>query len=140
MHTLQGARSASEVEATPDPSWRGLYQAGGLSAVLFVVSVLVAIVIVVIAPPPLSADGATTLQYIAAHKGLYIIEQVLWLVLSVFGAVVFLALYQALKHLNKSYAALGALAGFVSWVLGLASPITGGGCPAHDLRDCGRGV
>ncbi len=85
--------------------------------------------IVVIAPPPLSADRATTLQYIASHKLLYIIEQVLWLALSVFGAVVFLALYQALKHLNKSYAALGALAGFVSWVLGLAIQITGGGAP-----------
>jgi hypothetical protein len=78
---------------------------------------------------PLSADGATTLQYIASHKPLYIIEQVLWLAPSVFGAVVFLALFQALKHLNKSYAALGALAGFVSWVLGLAIPITGGGAP-----------
>lgn len=129
MNTLQLRRSVAEAEAAPDPSWRSLYRAGGISAVLFVVSVLVAIVIVVIAPPPLSADGATTLQYIASHKVLYIIEQVLWLVLSVFGAVVFLALYQALKHLNKSYVALGALAGFVSWALGLAIPITGGGAP-----------
>ena len=36
-------------------------------------------------------------------------------------AVVFLALFQALKHLNKNYAALGATASFVSWVLGLPS-------------------
>ena len=129
MNTLQVKRSPAETVAAPDPSWRGLYQSGGISAVLFVVSVLVAIVIVVIAPPPLNADGTTTLQYIASHKVLYIVEQVLWLVLSVFGAVVFLALYQALKHMNKSYAALGALAGFVSWVLGLAIPITGGGAP-----------
>jgi hypothetical protein len=86
-------------------------------------------VMVVIAPPPLSADGASTLQYIASHKGLYTIEQVLWLAPSVFAAVVFLALFQALKHLSKSYAALGALAGFVSWVLGLAIPTTGGGAP-----------
>jgi hypothetical protein len=129
MNTLQRTRSPAEAQAAPDPSWRSLYRAGSISSVLFVVSVLIAIVIVVIAPPPLSTDGATTLQYIASHKVLYIIEQVLWLVLSVFGAVVFLALYQALKHLNRSYAALGALAGFVSWVLGLAIPITGGGAP-----------
>jgi hypothetical protein len=48
---------------------------------------------------------------------------------SVFALVVFLALYQALKHLNKSYAALGALAGIISWALGLAISTTGGGAP-----------
>lgn len=129
MNTLQRARSLVEAQATPDPSWRSLYRAGGISAALFVVSLLVAIVIITIAPPPLNADGATTLQYIASHKVLYIIEQVLWLAPSIFGAVVFLALFQALKHLNKSYAALGALAGSVSLVLGLAIPTTGGGAP-----------
>jgi hypothetical protein len=145
MEITRVRSSSSEGWVSPDPTWRDLYLAGAISAALFVVSVLVAIVMVVVAPPPLNADGATTLQYI--------IEQVLWLAPSVFGAVVFLALYQALKHLNKSYAALGALAGFVSWVLGLAVPTTGGGapvlvspprpvygghhhCPAHGLRHC----
>jgi hypothetical protein len=129
MSTLPLERSAAEAEATPDPSWRDLYRAGGVSAALFVVLILTAIVLVVVAPPPLFANGATTLQYIASHKALYIIEQVLWLTPNVFAAVVFLALFQALKHLNRSYAALGALAGFVSWVLGLAIPTTGGGAP-----------
>lgn len=129
MKTLQEARSPAEAEAAPDPSWERLYLIGGISAMLFVVSVLIAIVLVVIAPPPLNADGATTLQYIASHKLLYVVEQVLWLVPSVFAAVVFLALYHALKHFNKSYVTLGALAGFVSWVLGLAVPTTGGGAP-----------
>jgi len=129
MHTLQVQRSPGELEVAPDPSWRDLYRAGGISAVLFVVLVLAAIAMVIVAPPPLSADGTTTLQYIASHKVLYTIEQVLWLAPSVFAAVVFLALFPALKHLNKSYAALGALAGFVSWVLGLAIPTTGGGAP-----------
>ena len=102
----------------------------------FVVLVLVAIVLVVVAPPPLNSDGATTLQYVASHKVLYLIEQALWLAPSVFALVVFLALFQALKHLNKSYAALGALAGIVSWALTLALPTTGGGAPVLvDLSD-----
>ena len=129
MNTLQVRRSPAETEAAPDPSWRGLYRAGGVSAMLFVVLLLVAIVLTIVAPPPLSADGATTLHYIASHKVLYTIEQVLWLAPSVFAAAVFLALFQALKHLNKSYAALAALAGIISWVLGLAIPTTGGGAP-----------
>ena len=114
MNTLQVGRSSGETEASSDPSWRGLYRAGGVSAVLFVVLVLVAIVLVVVAPPPLNSDGATTLQYVASHKVLYITEQALWLAPSVFALAVFLALFLALKHLNKSYAALGALAGIVS--------------------------
>ena len=129
MNTLQVGRSPEETEASPDPSWRGLYRAGGVSATLFVVPVLVAIVLVVVAPPPVNADGAATLQYVASHKVLYVIEQILWLAPSAFALVVFLALYQALKHLNKSYAALGALAGIVSWALTLAIPTTGGGAP-----------
>ena len=129
MNMLQVKKSLAETVAAPDSSWRNLYRAGGVSAMLFVLFVLAAIVIVVVAPPPLNMDGTTTLQYIASHKVLYTVEQALWLALSVFAAVVFLALYQALKHLNKTYAALGTLAGFVSWVLGLAIPITGGGAP-----------
>lgn len=129
MEITNIGRSPARTKAAPDPSWRGLYQAGGVSAVLFVVLVLAAIVIVVVAPPPLNANGATTLQYVASHKALYIIEQALWLALSVFAMVVYLALFEALKHVNKSYAALGALAGFVSWALGLAIPTTGGGAP-----------
>lgn len=129
MNALQVRRSPAETEASPDPSWRGLYHAGGISAILFVVPILVAIVLIVVAPPPLNADGATTLQYVASHKVLYIIEQILWLAPSAFALVVFLALYQALKRLNKSYAALGALAGIVSWALTLAIPTTGGGAP-----------
>ena len=129
METLNVGRSSEEAVAGPDPSWGGLYRAGGVSAVLFVVLTIVAIVLVVVAPPPLNSSGATTLQYIASHKVLYIIEQALWLAPSVFAMVVFLALFLALKHLNKSYAALGALAGIVSWALGLAIPVTGGGAP-----------
>jgi hypothetical protein len=129
MKTLHIRRSPGEAVASPDPSWRELYRAGGVSGVLFVVLILVAIVIIVVAPPPLNTDGAATLEYVASHKILYIIEQVLWLAPSVFAMVVFLALYMALKHLNKSYAALGAMVGIVSWALGLALPVTGGGAP-----------
>jgi hypothetical protein len=60
------------------------------------------------------------LQYIASHKPVYIIELVSFVGLSLPAMVVFLALYVALKHLNKSYAALGALVGIASEVIALA--------------------
>jgi hypothetical protein len=129
METLNVGRSSGEAVVGPDPSWRGLYRAGGVSGVLCGILFIVAIVLVIVVPPPLNADGATTLQYVASHKILYIIEQALWLTPGVFAMVVFLALSMALKHLNKSYAAIGGLVGIASWALSLALPTSGGGAP-----------
>jgi hypothetical protein len=81
-------------------------------------------------PPAPTAGGAATLEYIAAHRSIYILEQILWLAPSILLTVVFLALYPAIKHLNRSYAAIGAVLGVVSWAVTLAYPATGGGAPA----------
>jgi len=120
MNTLQVRRSLGEAEAAPDPSWRSLYKAGGVSGVLVGVLYIVATVLVFIMPQPPSSSGAAALQYIASHKPVYIIELVSFVGLSLPAMVVFLALYGALKHLNKSYAALGALVGIASEVIALA--------------------
>lgn len=122
-------RSPAGVANAPDPSWRGLYRAGSISAILFVALNIIAIVLDFTAPPPVSG-GAATLEFIAENRTIYILEQLLWLVPGVFAMVVFLALYPALKHLNKSYAALGALVGGASWALTLAIPTTSRGAPA----------
>jgi len=127
MNTLQVRRSPAETEAALDPSWRDLYRAGGISAALAGVLYIVAVVLDFSMPPVPTSGGAATLQYIASHRSLYIIEQALWLVPSVLLLVAFLALPMALKHLNKSYAAIGALIGIGSWALTLAWPTTGGG-------------
>ena len=122
-------RSSGEAVAAPDPSWRGLYRAGGISGVLFIVLTIVSIVLVFTKPLQPSSGGAATLQNIASNRSLYILKQVLWLAPSAFAMVVFLALYRALKHLDKSSAALGALLGIASEVLTLAYPTTGEGAP-----------
>jgi hypothetical protein len=127
MTTSEARTPLAEVARRPDPSWRSLYRAGGVSGILIVVPYLVAIVLVSVAPPPLESSGDTTLQYIASHRWLYIIEQVLWSAPGVLALVVFLALYMALKHLDKGYAAIAALIGISSWALTLALPTTGGG-------------
>jgi Domain of unknown function (DUF4386) len=120
MNTLQVRRSLGEAEAAPDPSWRGLYKAGGVSGVLVGVLYIVATVLVFIMPQPPSSGGAATLQYIASNRSGYILELVLYVGPSVLAMVVFLALFLALKHLNKSYAALGAIIGIASEVIALA--------------------
>lgn len=120
METLHVRRPLGEVAAGPDPSWRDLYRAGSVSAALYVVLIIVPMVLLIIMPQPPLSGGAATLQYIASHKPVYIIELVSFVGLSLPAIIVFLALYVALKHLNKSYAALGATVAIASEVIALA--------------------
>jgi len=120
MQTLSVERTSRETIAAPDQSWRGLYRVGAVSAVLYVVLIILPLVLMFTTPQPPLAGGAATLQYIASHKLVYLIELVSFVGLSLPALVVFLALYMALKHLNKSYAALGAIIGMASEVIALA--------------------
>ncbi|HAE84434.1 MAG TPA: hypothetical protein DCK85_13680 [Ktedonobacter sp.] len=120
METMSVGRSSGEAVAGPDPSWRGLYRAGAISAVLYVVLNMGALVLFIITPPVPSSGGAATLQYIASNKSAYLLELVLFVAASVFAMVVFLALYMALKHLNKSFAAIAALVAIAYGVIALA--------------------
>jgi len=109
------------VAAGPDPSWKGLYRAGGVSALLYVVlGMIVPAVLLLTSHYDASMGGAATLQFIASNRSWWIIIQALTLGPSVFAVVVFIALYMALKHLNKSYAAIGAAGAIISQVLFLA--------------------
>ncbi len=114
----------------PDPTWRDLYRAGGVSALLTTLSYILALVIVFTVPPTPTAGGAAILEYIATHRSSYIVQQALWLLPSVLLIIVFLALYPALKGVNKSYAAISVVLSIVAWAVTLAYPVTGGGAPA----------
>lgn len=113
-------RSSAEIATAPDLSWRGLYRAGAYSAVLYAVMILVPVVLLFAAPQPPLSGGAEVLRYIAANKAVYVIELVSFVGLSLPAIVVFLALYVALKDLDRSYAALGAVIGIASEIIALA--------------------
>lgn len=127
MITSNVVRVPDRAVAGPDPSWRGLYRVGGVAGLLAGLIYIVAAILVFTTPPPPMSGGVATLEYIAAYRTLYIVKQILWLGPSVLAMVVFLALYPALKEVNKSYAALGAVLGIASWALSLAWPTTGEG-------------
>ena len=105
---------------SPDMSWRALYRAGGLAALLYVLLVLIPVVLVFVAPIP-PAEGRALLEYVADHKVVYLTELVCFVGLSVPALVVFSALAVALKGLNKTMAAIGGLFGIVSEVIALAA-------------------
>jgi hypothetical protein len=133
MATSVGRRPLAATAPSVDPTWRDLYRAGGVSSALFVALIVVSLVLEFTTPRPPEAGGAATLEHIAAHRKLYLLKQALWLGPSVCAMVVFLSLYAALKHVNKSAAAVGSLIGVSSWALTLAWPATGGGRPQPGL-------
>jgi hypothetical protein len=130
MQTLTIERAPETAAVGPDPSWRDLYRVAGVCALLATLTYLVALVVTFTVPEAPTEGGTAMLAYIAAHRSAYILEQVLWLAPSVLLTVLFLAFYPALKHLNPSWAAIGAVLGIVAWAVTLAYPATGGGAPA----------
>ena len=102
MKTSGIERQQASVSAGPDPSWRDLYRVGGIAALLSTVLYVVATVTTVVVPPAPTSGAAAILEYVAANRSVYILEQVLWLLPSVLLTVVFLALYPALKARSLS--------------------------------------
>lgn len=96
-----------------------MYRIGGYSALLFVVLVLVPVMLVFVAPLP-PTQGRAVLQYIAAHRSVYLIELVSFVGLAVPALLVFAALAIALSPVNKAWAAVGGLLGIVSETIALA--------------------
>jgi hypothetical protein len=120
MAAFQGTSLSREIVTEPDLSWCGLYRAGAGAAALYVLLIIIPIVLLNIAPMAPLTGGAAILEYIAANKPIYIAELVSFVGLSLPAMVVFLALYVALQHVNRSDAALGALVGIASETIALA--------------------
>ncbi len=124
------ARPAISHVSPASGKWTLLARVGGVSAGLFVLLLVIASVLSIATPPPPTDGGATTLDYIGAHRTLYVVHQQLWLVPGLFAAVLYLALYPTLRPLSPSLAALGCAVGGAAWALTLAIPTTSTGAPA----------
>jgi hypothetical protein len=124
MGIIGGSRSsevANEAANTAlDSAWHPLLRIGGVAAALYVGLIVVPLVLLTVAPQPPLSGGAAVLEYIAAHKAVYLIEFISFVGLSLPALVVFLALFAALRPVNESYAALGALIGVASEIIALA--------------------
>ncbi|MFE6508765.1 hypothetical protein ACFVDI_03240 [Nocardioides sp. NPDC057767] len=116
-----------------DLGWQRLHRAGAVSAGLAVVLYVAALVIFAVVAPPPTSGGAAMLEYVDAHRTVYIVRQVLWLAPSLLLMVVFLALAVALRHLDKSFAAIAGMISVASWAVSSAWPTTGDGSLAMVL-------
>jgi hypothetical protein len=120
-------RRGTEVEPATGSAWSALYRAGAVSAGLAVVSYVAALTVVAGTSAPPTSGGASLLAFVDAHRSVYIVRQLLWLVPSLFLMVVSLALAVALRHQGRSFAATAGMIAVVSWALPFAWPTTGDG-------------
>lgn len=94
----------------PDPSWHGLYRASGIAAILYLLlSLTVPTLQVLVGQYDFSMDAPTLLEFIGANRLWWLTLQTLVLGTSILAIVALVSLFVALKHLDKSYAALGAI-------------------------------
>jgi hypothetical protein len=101
-------------------SWRLLYAAGAVAAFVYVLMILVPLVLMVVQPMAPRTGGAAILEYIAAHKAVYLTELFCFVGLSLPAIFVFLALGAALWQGGKSLALMGAAIGVGSELIALA--------------------
>lgn len=120
MATLTIEKRSIEAADGTDASWSDLFRAGGIAAILFALLSIADAVVAFILPPPPSSGGVATLEYIIANRPGYIISQALLVGPVGLTLITFPALYIALRHLNRSYAAIGSVIGVASVVLCLA--------------------
>ncbi|MEV4702430.1 hypothetical protein [Actinoplanes sp. NPDC049316] len=119
-----------ETQARPvqaDRGWGLLFRAGAVSAGLAVLAYAAALVIMSVSSSPPTSGGAGMLEFVHAHRTVYIVRQLLWLSPSLFLMVVFLALTVAVWPRGKSLAALAGLIAITSWAVSFAWPTTGDG-------------
>ncbi len=95
---------------TPDSGWKGFYIAGGISALLYVfLSLVVSTTMVFLMKYDFGMNVRELIAFIADHKVWWLWLQTLVLGTSILAIIAFVALFLALKHLDKSLAALGAV-------------------------------
>ncbi len=130
MEAMSAGRASGSVVAGTDQAWRRLYRVGGVCGLLAFAIFMVAVVLVFTTPPLPLNGGADVLEYVAANRTMYMVKQVLWLAPGFLAMLVFLALYVALRDLDRSVAAIGGVVGVAGWALSFAWPTTGDGGPA----------
>ncbi|MBX7444541.1 MULTISPECIES: DUF4386 family protein [unclassified Arthrobacter] len=106
--------------------WQPLYLLAGVGALLFVFLLVAALVLDLLAPPPVHG-GEATLLFIADNKPGYVAEQILWILPNILPVLVFTALFVALFTVQKSLALTALIFGGLPWALLLAVPVSSRG-------------
>jgi hypothetical protein len=104
-----------------DPDWKLLYKMAGVSALAYIViAVLFPFALVFFANYDFALEGRALLELISEQRLWWILVQAPVMGANVLMMVFFLALYPALRDVNRSLAATGAMFGISAQVLFIA--------------------
>ena len=106
-------------------TWAALYRVGAIAAFVYVAMMLVPLVLMIVAPVPPMGDGAAILDYVNAHRGIYLAELISFVGLCIPAIAMFLALGIALRSASPSFALLGSVLGIASEIAVAKIPIAG---------------
>ena len=120
IEVMQADGKSGDAGGSSIASWKFLYGAGAVSAFAYVLLILIPLVLLVVQPQAPLRGGAAILEYIAAHKAIYLAELICFVGLSLPAIVVFLALGAALWRRDRSLALIGAVIGVGSELIALA--------------------
>jgi hypothetical protein len=67
-------RALTRPPTGPDRSWSELYRVGGIAALFATLAYVVATIVTFTIPAAPTSGGAATLEYIAAHRPVYILQ------------------------------------------------------------------
>jgi hypothetical protein len=102
-------------------SWKHLYRLGALAVLCYiVVAVIVPAALLLSSDYDAAMSGRRLLEYIAEHRTWWIVVQTMALLPSALAIIPFLAIYPALKHLDKSWLIAGVVLAVCAQVLFMA--------------------
>lgn len=109
MTTSVNEPTSQTTFAGVDPTWKGMYKAGGITAILYILlSLLIPTIQVLTINYDFYMGAEELLKFIAENKAGWLFLQTAVLGTSILAIISFVALYLALKEIGKSMAMLGA--------------------------------
>ncbi|HEY7975894.1 MAG TPA: hypothetical protein VID72_11155 [Ktedonobacterales bacterium] len=105
-----------------DAAWRPIYRAGGVAALLTVMTVVIAIPVFIVSPPPTTVAEWFALLHRNGVVGLIDLDLVMMAGIGLSG-LIYLALFGALRRVNQPVLALAAIVGYVSIATYFASNV-----------------
>lgn len=118
----QGHVAEPHTGAGADAQWRPIYWAGGVAALLSVATVVVAIPVFIVSPPPTTVADWFALLHRNALLGLFDLDLAM-VVGTALAGVIYLALFGALRRVNAPVTALAVIVGLVGVATYFASNV-----------------
>lgn len=114
------ARGAGTDVSRAEADWKPMYRMGGVAALISVATVVVAIPVFLVSPPPTTVLDWFTLFHRNAFLGLLDLDLLMLIGIAMSGLIYF-ALFGALRQANRPLMALGTLIGLVGVTVYFAS-------------------